>query len=124
MAQGRGLPLERVREIAKGRIWSGEDARDIGLVDELGGFGVALRLAREAAGLSPGDPVRLRKFPPEKSLWEKLTGDEPDSSEAVVSEATLQLLRQLQPAARQVEQMALPPGSRGVLSMPPLPEIR
>ncbi len=124
VAQGRGLPLERVREIAKGRIWSGEDARDIGLVDELGGFGVALRLAREAAGLSPGDPVRLRKFPPEKSLWEKLTGDEPDSSEAVVSEATLQLLRQLQPAARQVEQMALPPGSRGVLSMPPLPEIR
>jgi len=38
VADGRGLPIERVREIAKGRVWTGEQAKDIGLVDELGGI--------------------------------------------------------------------------------------
>jgi protease-4 len=75
VAAGRGLPLERVQEIARGRIWSGEDAKELGLVDELGGLEVALRLAREAVGLAPDAPVRLRRFPPRPSTLELLLFD-------------------------------------------------
>src|SRR4030065_294058 len=42
-AKGRNLPLEKVREAARGRVWSGEAAKALGLVDELGGFPAASR---------------------------------------------------------------------------------
>jgi protease-4 len=57
-ALGRGLPRERIHELARGRVWTGADAKDNGLVDELGGLDLALELARKKAGL-PGDaPIR------------------------------------------------------------------
>jgi protease-4 len=72
VADGRHLPKERVLEIAKGRIWTGEDAKALGLVDELGGFDTALRLAREAAGISAAAEIRLKEFPPKKTLLARL----------------------------------------------------
>src|ERR1035438_7287096 len=51
VADGRKLPKEKVLEIAKGRIWSGQDAKNLGLVDELGGYDTALKLAKKAAGI-------------------------------------------------------------------------
>ena len=62
--------MEKVMEAAKGRIWTGEDALELGLVDALGGFPAALRLAREAMGVEADAPVRLKRFPGEKSLLE------------------------------------------------------
>jgi protease IV len=115
VAKGRKLPIERVREIAKGRIWSGEDGKKIGLVDELGGFPVALRLAREAAGLSVDEPINLKLFPPKASTWERFWSQEPDSSE---SKAFVSLLGSLQPAARGARQVMFPRRPAGVLSMP------
>jgi ClpP class serine protease len=47
------LSDERVEEIARGRVWTGRQALEIGLVDELGGFETALSLAMELAGLEP-----------------------------------------------------------------------
>ena len=67
-AEGRKLPKERVREIAQGRVWTGEDALGIGLVDALGGYGEALRLVRETLGLAPDAPLRLQSFPPARGL--------------------------------------------------------
>jgi protease-4 len=58
VAEGRDLPLERVDELARGRIWTGADAKENGLVDELGGLDHALDLARERAGLPADAPVR------------------------------------------------------------------
>jgi protease-4 len=81
VAEGRDLPIEKVREIAKGRIWSGEDAKAIGLVDEVGGFPVALRLAREAAGIAEDEAIELRVFPAPKTFWETVFAKGPDSSE-------------------------------------------
>ena len=52
VAEGRGLGLKDVYEIAKGRVWSGKDAQQLGLVDALGGLSVAVSLARKEAGLS------------------------------------------------------------------------
>jgi protease-4 len=59
VAQGRGLAVDRVREIAKGRVWTGEQARPLGLVDQLGGFYDAVDRAKALAGLS-GQTVRLK----------------------------------------------------------------
>ena len=51
VSEGREMSLEEVDSIAQGRIWSGVDAKEIGLVDELGGLDRALEIAREAAHL-------------------------------------------------------------------------
>ena len=53
VAEGRGMTEEQVEEIARGRVWTGAQAREIGLVDELGGFETALAMAKELAGLEP-----------------------------------------------------------------------
>ncbi|HVX46130.1 MAG TPA: S49 family peptidase [Mycobacteriales bacterium] len=78
VAHDRQLDGERVHELARGRVWTGVDAFERGLVDELGGLEVAIRLARERSGL-PARPdsgdVRLyprnrpggRLTPPESS---------------------------------------------------------
>lgn len=57
VAQGRGLAPERVNEIGRGRVWSGADAQQIGLVDELGDVAAAVALAKELAGLKQNAPV-------------------------------------------------------------------
>ena len=78
VAQGRKLPREEVMAVAKGRVWTGADAREHGLVDELGGYAATLRAVREAAGIEPDTAIRLRLFPRRKStlrlLAEGLTG--------------------------------------------------
>jgi len=72
VASGRSMPVERVHDVAKGQVWTGADAKAKGLVDELGGFATALKLAREAAGLAPDAEVRLVEFPPPPSGLEAL----------------------------------------------------
>lgn len=63
VAEGRNMPLDEVRRVAQGRVWTGAAAADRGLVDELGGFADALRHARRAAGLSDGAEVELVVLP-------------------------------------------------------------
>lgn len=53
VADGRGMTEEQVEHIARGRVWTGAQAREIGLVDALGDFETALAAARELAGLDP-----------------------------------------------------------------------
>nr|HID14640.1 signal peptide peptidase SppA [Anaerolineae bacterium] len=53
VAEGRGMTEEQVEEIARGRVWTGAQAFEVGLVDELGDFETALTLAKELAGLDP-----------------------------------------------------------------------
>src|SRR5690606_18724444 len=57
VAAGRGLSVERVRELADGRVYSGRQALDAGLIDELGSFHDALRIATRLAGLEEVPPV-------------------------------------------------------------------
>jgi protease IV len=58
VAEGRDLPRERVDSLARGRVWTGADAHERGLVDELGGLSLALETARKKAGLAADAPVR------------------------------------------------------------------
>ncbi|QFG25233.1 signal peptide peptidase SppA [Actinomadura sp. WMMB 499] len=76
VAQGRGLSRERVHELARGRVWTGADAREGGLVDELGGLEAALELARKKGGLAADAPIRSY---PHASPLERLRP--PESSE-------------------------------------------
>ncbi len=122
VAQGRGLTQEQVHAVAKGRIWTGEDAKDIGLVDELGGFPAALRLAKQAAGIETDAPVQVKLFPEQKTLVDtvlaRLQGREDAAAEASPTAAAL---RQVMQAVRPVIQMGQRLGlwsEPGVLTMP------
>lgn len=116
-AAERKLPPERVREVARGRSWTGEDARERGLVDELGGFPAALRLAREAAGI-PGDaPVRLKPIPAGKPLWKRLWEGRPSGGEAA-SAALAELLETVRPLVRAGRDLDDGAGADGVLAVP------
>jgi len=70
VAQGRKLSPDRVREIAKGRVWTGEQGKTLGLVDRVGGFYDAVDEAKRLAGVKGG--ARLRSFNPETSPWRLL----------------------------------------------------
>lgn len=70
VAEGRKLPPERVREIAKGRVWTGVQAKQLGLVDELGGFYQAVDKAKSLANLK--GEVKLKKIGGSKSPFEAL----------------------------------------------------
>ncbi len=78
VSEGRGLPRERVAEIGGGRIWSGVDAVELGLVDRLGGLDDAIAAAAELAG-AEGDRYRVEGLeaapePWELALWTWLGG--------------------------------------------------
>jgi protease-4 len=64
VAEGRGMTEEQVEEIARGRVWTGAQAREIGLVDELGDFDTALALAKELADLKPEADVPVVEVSP------------------------------------------------------------
>ncbi|BAY18355.1 signal peptide peptidase SppA, 67K type [Anabaenopsis circularis NIES-21] len=72
VSQGRKLPAQKVAEIAQGRIWSGVAAKQIGLVDEIGGLNAALQYAAKKANL--GNNWQLKEYPKESSLNEILFG--------------------------------------------------
>jgi protease-4 len=122
VAEGRNLPIERVREIAKGRVWSGADAKEIGLVDELGGYAVALRLAREAAGMAPDAAVRVREYPRARGLFEELFEESADSSEEEGAKAAMvAALRELAPLVRALREAGvLAPREPATLRMAPV----
>ncbi|GAB1487766.1 signal peptide peptidase SppA [Opitutaceae bacterium] len=70
VAEARQIDRAVVEEIAQGRVWSGTQALDLGLVDEVGGLDAALAYAASSAGL--GDNYRIVEFPREKPLAEAL----------------------------------------------------
>lgn len=65
VAKGRNLPVEYVDSIARGRVWTGIDAKKLGLVDELGGLDMALDIAAELAQI---DNYSIVAYPKEKDL--------------------------------------------------------
>src|SRR5580698_2584827 len=70
VAEGRKLPVARVQDIAKGHIWTGAQAKDLGLVDMLGGFPQAVDRAKALAGITGA--ARLKPFTTESNPFEAL----------------------------------------------------
>ena len=71
-AQGRDMPLEDLQRVARGRVWSGQDAHRLGLIDELGGLSDAIDHTKVAIGLTPDDLVNLVPFSPPKDPFDVL----------------------------------------------------
>ncbi len=69
VAQGRGMDMADVREVAEGRVWTGVQAQERGLVDSLGGLSEAVASAAELAGMEDWSRVRVR---PPRSFSEQL----------------------------------------------------
>jgi protease-4 len=82
VASGRWMPVERVHEVARGRVWTGADAAGNGLVDELGGLQAAAEIARRRAGLPADAPLRAY---PRLTPLDQLRP--PESSEALPAAA-------------------------------------
>lgn len=70
-AEGRNMSVEALREVASGRVWSGIEAKDRNLVDMLGSFDDAIRIAAGKAGLEEGK-YRVRYYPEQKGFMEQL----------------------------------------------------
>jgi len=124
VATGRHMTQEAVEAVAKGRVWSGEDAKARGLVDELGGYAVALRLAKEAAKLPPDAPITLTVFPREETMpeliYNRLSGKEREDGS--LSSGTIERsLKAVQPLLQRLETILDTPG---VLTMPPIGPVR
>lgn len=71
-AQGRNTTPERIDAIGQGRVWTGRQARQIGLVDELGGLQRALAIAKQRAKIAQDSEVQLVVYPQRKSFYELL----------------------------------------------------
>ena len=109
-AADRGVPVERLRDVARGRVWTGADARAHNLVDELGGLEEAVAIACERAGVRRDD-VDVRVLP-QAGLVRRLRGPE-SSEQAAAAHAAGQ--RPLLDGA--LAALGLPP-TAGVLTMP------
>jgi len=70
VAEGRGLSKEEVRNLATGQIYTGTEAKELGLVDELGGLDTAIDLATELAGIETAIVEYYQ--PPKLTLWSLL----------------------------------------------------
>jgi protease IV len=110
VAAGRSMTAEAVHEVARGRVWTGADALERGLVDELGGLEHAASVARRRSGL-PAD-AELVRYPP-TPLVPRLRP--PRSSEDPLAAAAA--LDPWGPLAAVAARLGLPPA--GPLSMPP-----
>lgn len=70
----RAVPPGEIESAAQGRVWSGRQAREIGLVDSLGGLSAAARELRRLAAVPDDTPLQLRAYPPAPTLWDLFTG--------------------------------------------------
>ena len=72
-AEGRGMQVDEIKAVASGRVWSGLQALDNGLVDQLGGIDEAIAIAAEKAGVA--DDYKVKYYPEKKPFLEQLLSD-------------------------------------------------
>ena len=92
-AEGRRKSYEEIDAVAQGRVWTGADAAQKGLVDRVGGLEVALALAKERARIPRDQEVRLLVLPERKGLLETLFERQQEGLEAALPRDVRALLR-------------------------------
>ncbi|MEK7703780.1 MAG: signal peptide peptidase SppA [Myxococcota bacterium] len=121
VAAARKLTAAQVEAAAKGRIWSGAQAKELGLVDALGGMTEALALAKEAAGIDKDAGIELRVYPPPKNPLQMLLDRDTDAlTRNPLGESLARELEALRPL---VTMLGLRP-PLGMLEMPLVPVVR
>jgi len=104
-ALGRHMPVERLRRLASGRVWSGSEAKARGLVDVLGSYDDAVKLAARAAHLKDGD-YSIQRLPRQKTSWQRLLsrlGGDNDEQAAAETRLIQSKLGPLYPVYRQYQ---------------------
>jgi len=123
VAAGRHLSADAVEAIAKGRVWSGADAKEKGLVDALGGYETAYDLARQAAKLPQNAPIDVVIYPRQRGLTAalvaRLRGDDSEETSALS-----RLQRGLAALRMVVAAVAMAVEDPGILRMAPVGDIR
>jgi protease-4 len=101
VAAGRGLKPEQAEAAAQGQVWSGADAKARGLVDELGGLSMAIKLAKQEAKIAQESSVTLVSYPERGKQWETLLStfmsDGVSASALAISGETEKLIDHLRP---------------------------
>ena len=110
VAASRKMPVERVDQLARGRVWTGAQARERGLVDALGGLDRAIALAKERAGISPETDVEIVSYPARRSLAELLIEELSGSGNDRQIEAVLSIVAGLRTAERRALGVLTAPG--------------
>jgi len=113
VAEGRGQDQEDIRKIAGGRVWSGVDALNIGLVDELGGLREAIAYAAQKAEL--GEDPSIRDYPKAKDFFEELMENLSTTASVADSNPYLQALENSVEDIRSISQFDDPRGIYTVL---------
>jgi protease IV len=106
-AEGRRMPVERMHELARGRVWTGADAAANGLVDELGGMATAAEIARRRAGLPADAPLRV--YPRLTPFDQLRPAESSESRPAAASAFDLGFTEAWGPAWRLAAHIGLPP---------------
>lgn len=91
VAEGRKMNIADVDSIAQGRVWIGESAKTVGLVDELGGFNRAVEVAKELAKLDASASVQFVEHPKRTTFFDSLFGADEDEEEDALARAFRQM---------------------------------
>jgi protease-4 len=86
VAAARKKNFDQIDALAQGHVWMGEQAKQNGLVDQLGGLDEAITIVRKKAGLSAAGDTNLVLYPPRKSLLEMLSNTTPEAMEDAAME--------------------------------------
>jgi protease-4 len=97
VSEGRKRPTAELEPLAQGRVWLGGQAKERGLIDELGGVDQAIAALRVKAKLAPGASVQLVVYPPRRSFFEQLLGSREEFPGAADAAPAGRLVRALGP---------------------------
>ncbi len=81
VADGRKKPYGQIEPLAQGRVWLGSQAKQNGLIDQIGGLDQAVALVKERAKIGAGEKVTLVSYPPRRSLYGLLFNNKSNESE-------------------------------------------
>lgn len=110
-AKGRGLTEAQIDALGQGRVWTGAQAKERKLVDELGGLDRTIEIARDKAGIAAGRHVRIEVYPKPKGMLESFVESDPEESRIGHRAAALVpvALRSTVAQARLVERLSAEP---------------
>jgi protease IV len=92
VAEARHTSPEKIDQIAQGRVWTGQQARQVGLVDQLGGMQAAVAIAKQRARIPAEEEVELVVYPPRRSFYQVLTEQFDQPARLTTAESIMTLL--------------------------------
>lgn len=120
VAEGRKMEVAQVHTVAQGRVWTGAQAKEHGLVDELGGLEVALAKAKELAHVGADEKVEIERLPKRRTFFDQLAEDLESQNSARVHIAEVEVVPGLREALADVEMLdAVLADGHGVAAMLP-----